>query len=184
VSAGSSAPVSPIVSAEDARIVAARLLTAESLALDTEGDGMFSYRTRLCMMQLAAAGEVHVCDTLAFDPAPMFSELLGAQGPEKIVHDVSFDARVLFAHGIVLDRVFDTAIAARFLSLKNTGLSSLLGQYFQIELPKHKQQADWGERPLDDEALHYLADDVRHLAALRDVLLDEVRKKDIEPEVR
>ena len=178
------APVSPIVSAGDARRVAERLMTAESLALDTEGDGMFRYRTRLCTMQLAAADEVHVCDTLAFEPAPMFAALLGVEGPEKIVHDVSFDARVLFAHGIVLDRVFDTAIAARFLSLKNTGLSSLLAHYFAIELPKHKQQADWGERPLDDEALHYLADDVRPLSALRDVLLAEVRAKDIEAEVR
>jgi ribonuclease D len=183
-SAGVAPVVEPIVDMEDARRVVARLGTASTLALDTEGDGMFRYRTRLCTMQLAADGEVHVCDTLAFEPAPLFCELLGARGPEKIVHDVSFDARVLFAHGIVLDRVFDTSIAARFLSLKSTGLSSLLAQWFQIDLPKHKQQADWGERPLDEEALSYLADDVRHLAALHDVLLAEVRKKGIEDEVR
>jgi ribonuclease D len=176
--------VTPIEDVETARAVVRELAREQTVALDTEGDGMFRYRTRLCTMQLAGASEVHVLDTLAFEPGPTFAELLGANGPEKIVHDVSFDARVLFAHGIVLERVFDTSIAARFLSLKNTGLSSLLAQYFQIELPKHKQQADWGERPLDEEALLYLADDVRHLVALRDVLLAEVQKKNIEAEVR
>ena len=116
------------------------------LSFDTEGDGLFRYRTRLCMMQLGCAEQVTLIDTLAFDALPIFEELLGPQGPEKIVHDASFDARVLCAQGIRLGRVFDTAVAARFLGLKSTGLSSLLASFFQIELPKDKQQADWGAR--------------------------------------
>jgi ribonuclease D len=154
------------------------------LSFDTEGDGLFRYRTRLCMMQLGCPDHVALVDTLAFDALPIFEQLLGAQGPEKIVHDASFDARVLFAHGVRLGRVFDTAVAARFLGLKSTGLSSLLAAFFQIELPKDKQQADWGLRPLDDEAVRYLVDDVFHLEALSDVLLARIHELDIEPEVR
>jgi ribonuclease D len=169
--------------AEQARAAITRLKAASMLGLDTEGDGMFRYRARLCTVQLAAAGDVHVIDTLAVAPAPLLVELLGARGPEKIVHDVSFDARMLHAHGIALGNVFDTSIAARFLGLKNTGLSSLLAQFFGIELPKHMQQADWGERPLDDEALSYLADDVRHLEALAQLLRAELAARDIAAEV-
>jgi ribonuclease D len=170
--------------AERAREAISKLHGAATLGVDTEGDGMFRYRARLCTVQLAAAGDVHVIDTLAITPAPLLAELLSERGPEKIIHDVSFDARMLNAHGIALGNVFDTAIAARFLGLKNTGLSSLLAQFFGIELPKHKQQADWGERPLDEEALSYLADDVRHLDALAGVLRSELAARDIAAEVR
>lgn len=167
-----------------ARLSVAELSACPRLALDTEGDGLFRYRTRLCVMQFAARGRVCLVDTLAFDALPWFEALLGPDGPEKIVHDASFDARVLFAHGVKLGRVFDTAVAARFLGLKATGLASLLATFFQIELVKDKQQADWGERPFDADSLRYLAADVLHLEALADVLLEQVRQKDIEDEVR
>ncbi len=162
----------------------ALLASSPRIAFDTEGDGLFRYRTRLCMMQFGRAQQVILVDTLAFDALPLFEELLGAQGPEKIIHDASFDARILFAQGVRLGRVFDTAVAARFLGLKSTGLSNLLATFFQIELLKDKQQADWGERPLDEDALRYLVDDVAHLEALADELLGRVRALDIEPEVR
>ncbi|HEX6239823.1 MAG TPA: ribonuclease D, partial [Polyangiales bacterium] len=177
-------PAQPIAAPDAAKALVARLAQAERLAIDTEGDGMFRYRTRLCMLQLSDAREIAVVDTLALEAAPLFGALLSSAGPEKIVHDASFDARVLFAHGIALGRVFDTAIAARFLGFGSTGLSSLLRKLFEFDLPKHQQQADWGKRPLEPEAMRYLEDDVRHLHALADALLAEVRARDIEPELR
>ena len=173
-----------VVEPAAAKDAVARLARSSRLAFDTEGDGLFRYRARLCMMQFGSAEQVVLVDTLAFDALPLFEQLLGAQGPEKIIHDASFDARILFAQGVRLGRVFDTAVAARFLGLKSTGLSNLLATFFQLELPKDKQQADWGQRPLDDEALRYLVDDVAHLEALSDELLGRVRALDIEPDVR
>lgn len=173
-----------IATSEAAQSLIARLARADSIALDTEGDGMFRYRTRLCTLQLCAGDEIAVVDTLALPVAPLFSALLGANGPEKILHDASFDARVLFAHGIALGHVFDTAVAARFLGFSATGLSSLLLKLFGRHLPKHQQQADWGKRPLEADAMRYLQDDVRYLHELADALLIEVRERDIEAEVR
>lgn len=173
-----------IVEQSEAVRVIQRLLSASSLALDTEGDGMFRYRARLCAMQLHGAGEIAVIDTLACAAAPLFCELLGPNGPEKIVHDAAFDARILFANGVRVARVFDTAVAARFLGLPSTGLSRLVEHYFGLHLPKHGQQADWGTRPLDGEAMRYLEDDVRYLPELAALLLAEVRAQDIEAEVR
>jgi ribonuclease D len=154
------------------------------LALDTEGDGMFRYRTQLCTVQLCAGAVIAVIDTLRVPAAPLLAALLGRAGPEKIIHDASFDARILFAHGVLLGNVFDTAVAARFLGFPSTGLSSLLLKLFGIHLPKHQQQADWGKRPIDAEAMRYLEDDVRYLPALFERLLSEVRARDIELEVR
>jgi ribonuclease D len=186
VSLASRVAVPPIVIEDAARAQAClpALARRARLAFDTEGDGLFRYRTRLCMMQLACPEQVYLIDTLAFDALACFAELLGAEGPEKIVHDASFDARVLFAQGVRLGRVFDTAVAARFLGLKSTGLSNLLSSFFEISLPKDKQQADWGLRPLDADSVRYLVDDVCHLEALADALLARVRALDIEPEVR
>lgn len=174
----------PIVSSAEASALVERLRSASAIALDTEGDGMFRYRTRLCTVQLGGAGTIAVLDTLALPAAPLLCELLGPRGPEKIIHDASFDARVLFAHGVEVANVFDTAVAARFLGIAATGLSSLLLKFFELRLPKHQQQADWGLRPIDAEAMRYLEDDVRYLEQLAQCLLLEVRARDIEPEVR
>jgi ribonuclease D len=144
---------------------------------------MFRYRTRLCTMQLASELDLAVFDTLAL-PIDSFRELLSERGPEKVVHDAAFDARVLAAHGLLLGSVFDTAVAARFLGFSATGLATLLAQLFGIKLEKELQQADWGGRPLEPAAIAYLENDVRYLLPLREVLLERARLQDIEPELR
>ncbi len=162
----------------------ARVSGQPRIALDAEGDGMFRYRARLCTVQLAVADEIAIVDTLAVSASAALGPLFGADGPEKIIHDASFDARMLQAYGAPLARVFDTAIAARFLGIAATGLSSLLAARFDIRLEKTHQQADWGKRPISEPMLRYLEEDVRHLELLYASLLEDVRAKDIEPEVR
>ncbi len=185
-----SSPTAPIETLADAQAWLARMGDARALALDTEGDGMFRYRTQLCTVQLCAVSArepaehaICVIDTLRVPAAPLLSAVFGPLGPQKIIHDASFDARILFANGVVLGNVFDTAVAARFLGFSSTGLSSLLLKLFDVNLPKHQQHADWGKRPIDAEAMRYLEDDVRFLPALYERLLAEVRARDIEAEV-
>lgn len=179
----------------------AALAHADVVALDTEGDGLHRYRARLCIVQLAGTGRATTPDappppveTIALvDPlAPTLPHddlrralvpLLGAEGPEKVLHDASFDARLLLEHGVPLARVFDTAIAARFLGEAATGLASLASSLLGVTLSKAHQHDDWGARPLDDERLAYLADDVRHLPALAHVLRERARALDILDEV-
>ncbi|MDB4974662.1 MAG: Ribonuclease [Myxococcaceae bacterium] len=178
-------PLGAIDCADEARALAARLFTESTIALDTEGDGMFRYRTQLCTIQLASEHELAVVDTLAPDVrVSMFAELMSSRGPEKVVHDAAFDARLLAAYGAPLGAVFDTAVAARYLGFSATGLASLLLQLFDVTVPKHMQQADWGRRPLSLEAIEYLENDVRYLIPLRDTLLERLRERDIEAEMR
>jgi ribonuclease D len=154
------------------------------MAIDVEGDGLFRYRARLCTVQLARPDETVVVDTIVIDEREALARLLGADGPRKIVHDTSYDARLLFESGVVLGNVFDTALAARFLGEPSTGLAALLEKRFGVHLPKEQQKQDWGKRPFTAEDLDYLSADVSHLLALGRQLEEEVRTRGIEDEVR
>jgi ribonuclease D len=170
---------------EDEHTLARWLAQAEGaieLGLDTEADGMFRYRARLCYVQLATRDAIAVLDSLQV-PVARVAALLSAGGPPKLLHDLAFDARLLAELGVALGPVFDTAIAARFLGVKATGLKSLLASELGIELDKAFQQADWGERPLPEGALPYLADDVRHLGRLAAQLRARLAERDITAEV-
>ena len=111
---------------EELREVVSRLKRARRIGLDIESNGLFKFKATLCTIQLAAQGEVVVIDAPAVALGSL-SELLGPDGPPKIVHDVAFDARLLAESGLVLANVLDTSIAARMLGRTATGLASLLG---------------------------------------------------------
>src|SRR5258708_5200594 len=94
---------------------------AERLALDVEGNGLFAFRPRLCAAQLAweadGATQIAIVDTLAVDPAPL-ADLLGLRGPVKVLHDFTFDLKLLQDAGIALGNVRDTSVLARLLGKK------------------------------------------------------------------
>jgi ribonuclease D len=181
----SSPPVRRIVACDDElRDVVTAAARATRVAVDVEASGMFAYRARPCTVQLAwdEGGQVAVVDTLATSIAPL-GELLGPDGPIKIVHDVAFDARLLAESGIALANVHDTAVAARMLSRLATGLATLLGVELGVHIHKAMQQHDWRVRPLDDRMLDYLATDVVHLEALEQKLWTELGGHGIEDAV-
>lgn len=153
--------------------VAARAARAPRLAVDVESNGLFAYREGLCVLQLAweerGAMIVAVVDTQATPIRPMAS-IFGAAGPVKVLHDLTFDARLLAEHGAPLGRVRDTSVTARLLGRKATGLSTLLAGELGVFIDKRLQQHDWGRRPLRPAEIQYLAGDVRHLLALDDAL--------------
>jgi len=157
---------------------------AERLAVDLEASGMFAYRARICTVQLAwqSAEQVAVVDALTA-PLDGLGQLLGVDGPTKIVHDVAFDARLLAEVGVELGNVHDTAIAAHMLGRAATGLASLLASELGVQISKAMQHHDWRLRPLDDGMLSYLATDVAHLEALERVLWREVTERGVEDEV-
>lgn len=164
------------------RGVIAELEGAEELGLDVEANGMFVYRARLCMMQLAyvtrGAPRVAIVDTLRVDPSPL-AELLGPRGPRKILHDLAFDARLLAEYQLPLGRVSDTSVMARFVGLEATGLASVAATVLGLELSKGLQQHDWSERPLTSRQRDYLASDVAYLLPMFHALEDRARALDV-----
>ena len=171
---------------QDLASVIDRAARASVVALDVEGNGLFAYRARLCTVQLAWREREHVqvavIDTLSVAPTPL-AHLLGEEGPPKLLHDLTFDARMLLEAGIRLGKVRDTSVAAKMLGRKATGLASLLAAELGVTVEKELQQHDWSRRPLGERELGYLAADVYWLEALEERLAREVEALGIRDEV-
>jgi len=166
--------------------VTARAGRAPRLGLDVEANGLFAYQASLCVLTLAWEEDgqisVAVVDPLA-TPIDALYPLLGPSGPTKILHDLSFDARMLDETGAPLGRVRDTSVAARLLGFRATGLATLLASELGVTIDKRFQQHDWSRRPLTAEQIVYLAGDVLHLLPLDAHLARKAEALDIVPEI-
>jgi len=159
---------------------------AAAIAVDVEANGLFAYRPRLCTVQLAWEEEertkIAVIDTLRVDVAAL-APLFGATMPLKVLHDLTFDARMLHDHGAPLRHAWDTSVAARLLGVKSTGLAAVLATELGVVLDKRYQQHDWSRRPFEPAQLAYLSNDVAYLLRLERALMVKVAALDIAAEV-
>lgn len=167
----------------DLSVLASELLSQDRIAFDVEADGLFRYKARLCTVQLATTEFVAVVDTLRVRDLAPLAAVFASETVMKVVHDASFDARMLRDAGLPLRNLFDTSIAVRFLGDAQAGLASVLEKRLGVVVSKEFQKDDWGRRPLSDAQLAYLANDVRHLLPLADLLHEELLAKNIAAEV-
>lgn len=147
---------------------------AVALALDTEFMRERSYHPRLCLVQLAVAGDIVLADPLAIPGLAALVPALTAPAQPKIVHAARQDIEALLpVTGTPLAPVFDTQLAAALLGFPaQIGYGELVRRMLGIELHKGHARTDWTRRPLSPEQLHYAVEDVLHLPALAE-LLDE-----------
>ena len=143
------------------------------IALDTEADNLFRYKTKVCLLQILAADKIYLVDLLADLPLDALWTHLAAK--PLIMHGSDYDLRLLWGLcGFRPHSIFDTMFAAQLLSIPRFGLAALLEQNFGVTLDKDNQKANWSKRPLERDMLDYAALDVHHLPALRDRLRDEL----------
>jgi ribonuclease D len=162
---------------DEATDLARELASAAGVALDTEADSLHHYPERLCLVQLAdSAGRVYLIDSLALPDLEPFRALCADPATAKVLHSADNDLGYLKRQfGLAFKGLDDTMLAARFLGVRELGLERLLAQYLEIHTVKSQQKTDWARRPLTPAQEAYAADDVRHLIALRDRLLVELR---------
>ena len=155
----------------------AALDRVDEVALDTEADNMFHYRTRVCLLQFLVAGEIFLVDVLAPLPlAPLWEKLATKH---LLMHGSDFDLRLLSDLCQFRPKsLFDTMLAAQLLNHSRIGLAGLLEQHFGVILDKEGQKANWSRRPITKKLLDYAALDVWHLPALRDILTRELVRLD------
>lgn len=156
----------------------AALDRVDEVALDTEADNMYHYRTRVCLLQFLVAGEVFLVDVLAplLPLAPLWEKLATKH---LLMHGSDFDIRLLAdLCGFRPKSIFDTMLAAQLLNRPRIGLAALLEQHFGVVLDKDGQKANWSKRPLTRDLLDYASLDVWHLPALRDILTRELAQLD------
>lgn len=152
-------------------VVARELATASRVAVDVEGDSLYHYRDKVCLLQLSTDDATYVIDTLALDGLSDMGGIMESPSVEKVFHAAGQDIAWLRRdYGFTVTRIFDTHVAAQFLGHERIGLDALLQDILGIAHSKHLQRADWSRRPLSPEQVSYAAMDTHHLLPLRDSL--------------
>ena len=149
------------------RELLADLAGCEQVAVDTEADSFFSYREKVCLIQVTAGERDYLVDPLAdFDLAPL-GELFEDPGREKVFHDGEYDVLILKRdHGFTFRNLFDTRVAASALGVQAPGLAAVLESRFGVRLDKSMQRSDWSARPLSERQIDYARLDTHFLASL------------------
>jgi ribonuclease D len=153
-----------------------RELSSEALlALDTEASSFHRYRERVCLVQLSSSDRTWLIDPLAIADLKPLGALLAEPRMEVVIHDADYDLRILAKHhGIRVENVFDTLVAAELLNEPEIGLAALLKKYQGVQVDKKFQKADWSKRPLPQPMLDYAAGDTSHLIPLREILKEKL----------
>lgn len=144
------------------------------VAVDTEADSFFAYRTKVCLIQVYAGGQVWLIDALALGRAGLapLGALFGDASVEKVMHGADYDLRVLDRDlGATVRGLADTQLAAQLGGSTVFGLAALLEAELGVRVDKSFQRANWGVRPLARELREYAAADVGHLFDLADRLV-------------
>ncbi len=147
------------------------------IALDLEGEfNLHVYGERLCLLQIYDGREPLIIDPLkAEDDA--WKLILEEEKILKIMWDASSDISLLVnGYETTIRSVLDLRPAADLLDLPKKDYASVLSSMLGIETKAKKkfQRYNWMRRPIDSEALEYAVDDVLHLPALRDEILERL----------
>jgi ribonuclease D len=153
--------------------LAARLLEAEAVAVDTEFFWERTYWPVLGLVQLATADGCWLVDAVRLADVRALGPVLSSPSVTKVLHDAPQDLGILArAAGAAPRAVFDTRLAAGFAGFGSTcSLQALLRDALGVELAKAETRSDWLRRPLSAAQLRYAVDDVAHLIPLRETLL-------------
>src|SRR5271165_7262240 len=143
-----------------------------SIGVDTEFLRERTFFPKLCLLQLSAAGQVWLVDTLRVGSLDPLMPALTAAHSRKLIHAARQDLEALYLTGKhVVSPVFDTQIAAGCIGLKpQVGYAELIKTLLDVTVPKGQTRTDWSKRPLTREQLDYAADDVRYLGEAAELL--------------
>jgi len=152
-----------------------KLMQQKIVAVDLEGDSMFHFTERICLIQMATPTFNIVIDPLALSRPAALAPLFADRDIQKIFHGADYDIRSLYRDfNIAVHHLFDTQIAAMFLGEAKTGLDALLRDRLGIGLDKRFQKKDWSQRPLPADMVSYAIQDAVYLLPLADRLKTEI----------
>ena len=155
----------------------------DSVAVDTETQGLNPLRDRLCVIQLSAGdGICHLVQFAADDyDAPNLRALLSDTSVSKIFHFARFDVAIIKRYlGVNVAPLFCTKIASKLVRTYTDrhGLKDVTRELLNIELSKEQQSSDWAAAELSPEQLKYAAADVLNLHDIRAQLQMMLERED------
>ena len=142
-----------------------RLSAHSHLAFDTEFVSEHTYRSQLCLIQVAAPGILAVIDTLKVRELDAFWRLMTVPGRTTVVHagreEMGF---ILHAISTRPSSLFDVQVAVGLVDHDYpAGYASIVRRFLNLPTNKGETRTDWRQRPLSQAQLDYALDDVRHL---------------------
>ena len=161
-----------ITTTEDLAEFCARAAEGPYVTIDTEFLRERTYYSKLCLVQLAMAGEDG--EAVLVDPlvdglslAPLY-ELLVAPNVVKVFHAARQDLEIFFIEGGVIPApLFDTQVAAMVCGFgEQVGYETLVRKIAHESLDKTSRFTDWSRRPLTDAQQTYALADVTHLRVI------------------
>ena len=154
------------------------LADVDEIAIDMEADSYYSYREKICLIQVSAKGKDWLVDPLAGFDIGKIGELLADPTKCKLFHDGEYDV-LLFQrqYGFTMANLYDTRAAEATLGSEAPGLGAVLQERFGIELDKSLQRSDWGKRPLTEKQIAYARLDTRFLSELRSEQTKELERR-------
>ncbi len=171
------------------RDLVAAMRAAGKVGFDTEFVGERTYFPRLCLIQLGTGTTSVAVDPLAVGDLSPLDDLLFDPSVLKLVHAGWQDLKIVHQRtGRVPAPVFDTQIAAALLGLPaQASYASVVHAILGVDVKKGHSYSDWSARPLSPSQLAYALDDVLHLPALHERMVERLGREGrlpwIEPEL-
>lgn len=150
------------------------------IAVDTEADSFFSYREKVCLVQVTVEDRDYLIDPLAkgVDLGRM-AAIFADPTKTKVFHDSEYDVLILKRnHAFEFANLFDTRVAAATLGSTSPGLASVLEDHFGVVLDKSQQRSDWAKRPLSPKQVAYARLDTHFLLPLMAEQRRELEERD------
>ncbi len=173
-------PIELVNNKEHLQAVVERLNTFKEFAIDTEFDSFNKhYGIQLQLVQVFDGITCFLIDPIEIKNMEPLWLLFKDTTICKLVYSGANDVDVLKRHGCNPANLFDIQIAADLCKWPVTSLGAVLEQEFGVPPDKSIQAAGWGNRPLSSRQLAYAGNDVIYLPRLKELLLPEIRQKNL-----
>jgi ribonuclease D len=153
------------------------------VTVDTEFLRERTYYSKLCLVQLAVAGDDED-DAVLVDPLASglslepLHELFLNPAVVKVFHAARQDLEIFqLGAGVIPTPLFDTQVAAMVCGFgEQVGYETLVRKIAKQSLDKSSRFTDWSRRPLTEAQMVYALADVTHLRTIYEFLRDQLRK--------
>ncbi len=160
----------PPVLVTDAAAMARLLADLEGqheIAVDTEADSFYSYREKVCLVQISVEDRDYLVDPLSDIDLRALGPMLADPQKTKVFHDGEYDISILRRdYGFRFANLFDTRVAAAALGTQSPGLAAVLLERYGVALDKAMQRSNWADRPLTTRQISYARLDTHYLLPL------------------
>ena len=147
----------------------------DTVAVDTETQGLSLIRDRLCVVQISSGdGVCHLVQFTGDDfDAPNLKALMTDPDVTKVFHFARFDVAMMKQWlGITINPIYCTKIASKLIRTYTDrhGLKDVTRELLGIDLSKQQQSSDWAADTLSQKQLVYAAGDVLNLLMIKNKL--------------